>query len=263
MSPVPPSFEYFACHTHVLISGRQNNFEMPATDSVPGDHRKRRRNRTTQSCLNCHATKRMCDRQRPCSRCSQLGLTSICVYQVNARIPSRVSSRVSEQSGALQFVAEDGDQTNLLNWDPSKFSHSSSSPVCSPWPQVALISSPQLPLDQARGLSPVAYSCTRDDASYGSLAALLSQIKTTSAVLSRSLSQHNAHSLHLREEMDRFIRVLETFVGNGLGFAPSAREAAVCRAPDQTRMSVLDENGLPSLDTSFMSWQGRSWRKSS
>lgn len=25
----------------------------------PGDHRKRRRNRTTQSCLNCHASKRM------------------------------------------------------------------------------------------------------------------------------------------------------------------------------------------------------------
>ncbi|KAF8146931.1 hypothetical protein K438DRAFT_1868286, partial [Mycena galopus ATCC 62051] len=46
-----------------------------ATLTAEGDHRKRRRNRTTQSCLNCHATKRMCDRKRPCSRCSQLGLT--------------------------------------------------------------------------------------------------------------------------------------------------------------------------------------------
>lgn len=33
----------------------------PTTSTLvpPGDHRKRRRNRTTQSCLNCHASKRM------------------------------------------------------------------------------------------------------------------------------------------------------------------------------------------------------------
>ncbi|KAI0030997.1 hypothetical protein K488DRAFT_53045, partial [Vararia minispora EC-137] len=47
------------------------------------DHRKRRRNRTTQSCLNCHTSKRKCDRKRPCSRCIQLGLTGLCVYEVD------------------------------------------------------------------------------------------------------------------------------------------------------------------------------------
>jgi hypothetical protein len=47
------------------------------------DHRKRRRNRTTQSCLNCHTSKRKCDRKRPCQRCIQLGLTGNCVYEVD------------------------------------------------------------------------------------------------------------------------------------------------------------------------------------
>ncbi|KAH8106664.1 hypothetical protein DFH11DRAFT_1229987 [Phellopilus nigrolimitatus] len=51
---------------------------------VPVDHRKRRRNRTTQSCLNCHGSKRMCDRKRPaCGRCVKLGLSGICVYEVD------------------------------------------------------------------------------------------------------------------------------------------------------------------------------------
>ncbi|KAJ7113799.1 hypothetical protein C8R44DRAFT_597112, partial [Mycena epipterygia] len=45
-----------------------------------------RRSRITQSCLNCHATKRM-DRKRPCSRCCQLGLTENCVYESDE--PSR------------------------------------------------------------------------------------------------------------------------------------------------------------------------------
>ncbi|EPT05041.1 hypothetical protein FOMPIDRAFT_112416 [Fomitopsis schrenkii] len=51
------------------------------------DHRRKRRNRTTQSCLNCHTSKRMCDRKRPCGRCTQLGLTGLCVYEVDD--PSR------------------------------------------------------------------------------------------------------------------------------------------------------------------------------
>ncbi|KIP01145.1 hypothetical protein PHLGIDRAFT_80941 [Phlebiopsis gigantea 11061_1 CR5-6] len=42
-----------------------------------------RRNRTTQSCLNCHTSKRKCDRKRPCQRCIQLGLTGLCVYEVD------------------------------------------------------------------------------------------------------------------------------------------------------------------------------------
>ncbi|KAF8207731.1 hypothetical protein K438DRAFT_1814127, partial [Mycena galopus ATCC 62051] len=48
---------------------------------VRPDHRKRRRNRTTQSCLNCHTSKRKCDRKRPCQRCIQLGLVSCVVLR--------------------------------------------------------------------------------------------------------------------------------------------------------------------------------------
>ncbi|KAJ7497354.1 hypothetical protein FB451DRAFT_228081 [Mycena latifolia] len=68
------------------------------------DHRKRRRNRTTQSCLNCHATKRMCDRKRPCSRCTQLGLTGLCVYEVDD--PARQSDAQDESSRLLNRIAE-------------------------------------------------------------------------------------------------------------------------------------------------------------
>ncbi|KAJ7509829.1 hypothetical protein B0H11DRAFT_1846940 [Mycena galericulata] len=74
-----------------------------------GDHRKRRRNRTTQSCLNCHATKRMCDRKRPCSRCSQLGISGNCVYEVadpnhlgKDDEDSRLMKRIAELEGMVR-----------------------------------------------------------------------------------------------------------------------------------------------------------------
>lgn len=69
-----------------------------------GDHRKRRRNRTTQSCLNCHTSKRMCDRKRPCGRCTQLGLTGLCVYEVDD--PSQRTDIQDEGSRLRQRVAE-------------------------------------------------------------------------------------------------------------------------------------------------------------
>ncbi|GLB37466.1 putative GAL4-like Zn(II)2Cys6 (or C6 zinc) binuclear cluster DNA-binding domain [Lyophyllum shimeji] len=70
-----------------------------------GDHRKRRRNRTTQSCLNCHTSKRMCDRKRPaCARCTQLGLTGLCVYEVDD--PSQRSDSQDENARLLKRVAE-------------------------------------------------------------------------------------------------------------------------------------------------------------
>ncbi|KAJ8076543.1 hypothetical protein PM082_000966 [Marasmius tenuissimus] len=70
-----------------------------------GDHRKKRRNRTTQSCLNCHTSKRMCDRRRPaCSRCTQLGLTGLCVYEVDD--PNQRPDLQDESSRLLKRVAE-------------------------------------------------------------------------------------------------------------------------------------------------------------
>ncbi|EIN12810.1 hypothetical protein PUNSTDRAFT_59909 [Punctularia strigosozonata HHB-11173 SS5] len=56
------------------------DLDFPGLDA---DSRKKRRNRTTQSCLNCHTSKRKCDRKRPCSRCIQLGLTGLCIYETS------------------------------------------------------------------------------------------------------------------------------------------------------------------------------------
>ncbi|KAG0707333.1 hypothetical protein DFH29DRAFT_896900 [Suillus ampliporus] len=75
-----------------------------ANPASEGDHRKRRRNRTTQSCLNCHTSKRMCDRKRPCGRCTQLGLTGLCVYEVDD--PSQRTDVQDESSRLRQRVAE-------------------------------------------------------------------------------------------------------------------------------------------------------------
>ncbi|EKM54400.1 uncharacterized protein PHACADRAFT_146309 [Phanerochaete carnosa HHB-10118-sp] len=68
------------------------------------DHRRKRRNRTTQSCLNCHTSKRMCDRKRPCGRCTQLGLTGLCVYEVDD--PNQRADTSSETIRLQKRVAE-------------------------------------------------------------------------------------------------------------------------------------------------------------
>ncbi|KJA29454.1 hypothetical protein HYPSUDRAFT_32913 [Hypholoma sublateritium FD-334 SS-4] len=76
-----------------------------STPAPEGDHRKRRRNRTTQSCLNCHTSKRMCDRKRPaCARCTQLGLTGLCVYEVDD--PTQQTDTQDESTRLLKRVAE-------------------------------------------------------------------------------------------------------------------------------------------------------------
>ncbi|KAG6888242.1 hypothetical protein C0995_009555 [Termitomyces sp. Mi166 len=54
-----------------------------------GDHRKRRRNRTTQSCLNCHNSKRM---------------TGLCVYEIDD--PSQRSDSQDEIACLLKRIAE-------------------------------------------------------------------------------------------------------------------------------------------------------------
>ncbi|KAF8973222.1 hypothetical protein BDZ97DRAFT_1900993 [Flammula alnicola] len=74
-------------------------------DESPSSPPPRRRNRTTQSCLNCHTSKRMCDRKRPaCARCTQLGLTGLCVYEVDD--PSQRTETQDESSRLLKRVAE-------------------------------------------------------------------------------------------------------------------------------------------------------------
>ncbi|KAJ7609788.1 hypothetical protein DFH06DRAFT_177324 [Mycena polygramma] len=73
--------------------------------SSDGDHRKRRRNRTTQSCLTCHAAKRMCDRKRPCSRCMRLGINASCVYEVD-HPTRRQAGKEGEGARMVNRIAE-------------------------------------------------------------------------------------------------------------------------------------------------------------
>ncbi|KAJ6519151.1 hypothetical protein C8R45DRAFT_851828 [Mycena sanguinolenta] len=103
------------------------------TTSTEGDHRKRRRNRTTQSCLNCHTTKRMCDRKRPtCSRCLQLGISANCVYEIDD--PNRPANKTKEDGGVrlMNRIAElEGVIRELKNKPRPAQARSSSSPALS------------------------------------------------------------------------------------------------------------------------------------
>ncbi|KZT07760.1 uncharacterized protein LAESUDRAFT_105000 [Laetiporus sulphureus 93-53] len=75
------------------------------------DHRRRPRNRPAQSCLNCHISKRKCDRKRPCLRCTQLGVTGLCFYEVddpalrddpNIDENTRLRNRIAELESILR-----------------------------------------------------------------------------------------------------------------------------------------------------------------
>ncbi|KAJ7133545.1 hypothetical protein C8R44DRAFT_977663 [Mycena epipterygia] len=115
--------------------------------TVDTDHRKRRRNRTTQSCLNCHTSKRKCDRKRPCQRCIQLGLTGLCVYEIddpalrddpsldeNTRLKHRIAeleSLVRELRGKPHPRWAD---SNFRDGDPNEKWHSRAT-KCAPLPK--------------------------------------------------------------------------------------------------------------------------------
>ncbi|TFK52385.1 hypothetical protein OE88DRAFT_1657625 [Heliocybe sulcata] len=104
------------------------------------DHRKRRRNRATQSCLNCHTSKRKCDRKRPCQRCIQLGLTGLCVYEIDDPAlrddPSvdestRLRNRIAELESLVRELRGKPHprwaDANFRDGDPSEKWHSRSS----------------------------------------------------------------------------------------------------------------------------------------
>jgi hypothetical protein len=88
---------------HAPVVKAEPEDDKPPPDEDKVDHRKRKRNRTIRSCVPCHNHKRkvgtytplclikltsQCDRKRPCGRCTALGLTGSCVYEVDeARDP--------------------------------------------------------------------------------------------------------------------------------------------------------------------------------
>lgn len=66
---IPPSISALSCSHNMPaeVTNQRKRSSLDATDaavSSGGDHRKRRRNRTMQSCINCHTSKRMVCFQR-------------------------------------------------------------------------------------------------------------------------------------------------------------------------------------------------------
>ncbi|KAF9058784.1 hypothetical protein BDP27DRAFT_1432293 [Rhodocollybia butyracea] len=122
----------------------------PGQPVVDSGHRKRRRNRTTQSCLNCHTSKRMCDRNRPaCARCTQLGLSGLCVYEVDD--PTQRSDTQDESSRLLKRVAELEAVIRELKNKPHPRWASSSGTECN---DNATVSSAQSPSTSTTPISP-------------------------------------------------------------------------------------------------------------
>ncbi|TFK34761.1 hypothetical protein BDQ12DRAFT_761294 [Crucibulum laeve] len=115
--------------------------------TIDTDHRKRRRNRTTQSCLNCHTSKRKCDRKRPCQRCIQLGLTGLCVYEIDDPAlrddPSvdentRLRNRIAELESLVRELRGKPHprwaESNFRDGDPNEKWHSRAT-KCAPLPK--------------------------------------------------------------------------------------------------------------------------------
>lgn len=91
------------------MPSQRTNSQTPAPEEpAPIDHRKRRRNRLALSCVNCHQAKRSCDRKRPCSRCVQLGITGLCVYEVDKDVvrddPANENIRLRKRIAELESV---------------------------------------------------------------------------------------------------------------------------------------------------------------
>ncbi|KAJ6499242.1 hypothetical protein C8R45DRAFT_109050 [Mycena sanguinolenta] len=308
-----------------------------ATSEVsPDDHRKRRRNRTTQSCLNCHTTKRMCDRKRPCSRCTQLGLTGLCVYEVDNPSGkskdhderSRLQTRIVELEGVIRKLKNkphprwgapdtnllhspvrspgapsyadaalhpsigDTAWADMLNWETSASSPSTSSnthsplstPLSTPSPLLVSASHPQDPLPGSPWSHPapahdprmpVRCSCLNELVCYATTLEIASELRRASAVLSRSLN----HCFGTPCALSTKIHELESVIGNalqdttqlGLGalamditpVAPARvhpyRPSPDLRPREQpVKIASLDiwdeDSGLPAYDNSFMNW---------
>ncbi|KAH7888742.1 hypothetical protein F5I97DRAFT_2004540 [Phlebopus sp. FC_14] len=97
-----------------------------STPAPEGDHRKRRRNRTTQSCLNCHTSKRMKAPLR--SLYPARPGTGLCIYEVDD--PTQRGNTQDESSRLRKRVAElEGVIRELKNKPHPRWTKSASSPV--------------------------------------------------------------------------------------------------------------------------------------
>ncbi|KAJ7625559.1 hypothetical protein FB45DRAFT_68917 [Roridomyces roridus] len=231
-----------------MSSSRKSAQKIAAT--ADGDHRKRRRNRTTQSCLNCHTTKRMCDRKRPCSRCTQLGIGANCVYEVDD--PNR-QSKEDEGARLMKRVAELEEVIRELKNKPpprpaSSQAASSPSPSDSPpifTPRHTTAAWPSLPSPNY-GSQPAAYinqddsvaslvaayagltdhmfvrrggncGCVNDNACYNAVLELSLRLRRAADVLSRSPSHSSNLDCKLNSQISD-LDILAKFVALALSF---------------------------------------------
>ncbi|KAJ7222430.1 hypothetical protein GGX14DRAFT_663764 [Mycena pura] len=228
-----------------------------------GDHRKRRRNRTTQSCLNCHATKRMCDRKRPCSRCSQLGLTGNCVYEVDDPSKkgkqdegSRLMGRIAELEGVIRelkhkphprWMAERDNSSGPDTCHPSPPSSGGSSP-----PSVPAWSFPPSPrLTPASDGAFPSSACDNDSVeSLLSMYAGLTEYMYFGRGVGNCSCIADASCYHVVLELSLRLRKAADI----LACSPSHSTNSVCAL--NTRISALDtllKNSLLNLPTSTSS----------
>lgn len=85
------------------IRKKRASSDATSSDPVPeGDHRKRRRNRTTQSCLNCHTSKRMV-----CHHIIANGVHSD-KYAFLVRSKASMRSLYATRSGTLFWTISEG-----------------------------------------------------------------------------------------------------------------------------------------------------------
>ncbi|KAA1109084.1 hypothetical protein PGT21_032859 [Puccinia graminis f. sp. tritici] len=112
----PQSFSLSSSQPAMSPSG-QTTSTLASFTAHPDDHRRRKRNRTMQSCLPCHTNKRRCNRGRPCERCTSLGITGNCVYEtedpsvikkIDLKDPAceiaRLRDRIAELEGVVRIL---------------------------------------------------------------------------------------------------------------------------------------------------------------
>ncbi|OAV92369.1 hypothetical protein PTTG_02235 [Puccinia triticina 1-1 BBBD Race 1] len=112
----PQSFSLSSSQPAMSPSG-QTTSTLASFTPHPDDHRRRKRNRTMQSCLPCHTNKRKCNRGRPCERCTSLGITGNCVYEtedpsvikkIDLKDPAceiaRLRDRIAELEGVVRIL---------------------------------------------------------------------------------------------------------------------------------------------------------------
>ncbi|CAK5283238.1 unnamed protein product [Mycena citricolor] len=241
----------------------------PASDPVNVDHRKRRRNRTTQSCLNCHTTKRMCDRKRPCSRCTQLGLSGNCVYEIDdpeKRVAksdqeTRLTNRIAELEGVIRELknkphprwlsgksSTTSDVHSIRSYSPGSTSSDGPSFALSPRSEVPEVSAP------SHFHRPGMCGCLNNLSCYNAMLELSLGLRQAADVLARSSSHRGNQGCALTVCIAEMDNMLKNSLLNDIPPPTAEQHHPVYfdhSIPDPCNSFVWDES---FANEDFMSW---------